>query len=259
MNSRHRPLDGFSVIGHRGAMGYAPENTLAAFAKAIELQAHMSELDIHQSRDGELIVIHDAKVDRTTNGSGAVSDLSLAEIKRLDAGTWFAPAYAGEQVPTLQEVMDFVKGKMALNVEVKAGYHGAYPGIIDRLIEHISRNGLVDSLVVSSFNREYLLELRRKAPSVRAALLYSRPFPEPWQDAVDQGWDLHPNAGAIDAELMDEAHSRGVEVRAWTPNEPDTMRSLIALGVDAIITNYPDRLQEVLRESGLSRKDETQC
>lgn len=255
MTAQRRPLAGFSVVGHRGAMGYAPENTLASFAKAMDMQADMSELDIHQSLDGELIVIHDALLDRTTNGSGAVCDLTLAEIKRLDAGAWFAPDYAGEPVPTLQEVMELAGDKMALNVEVKAGREGPYPGMIDRLIEHIFRNGLENTLVVSSFHREYLLELRCKAPTVRAALLYSRPFPLPWQEAVDQGWDLHPSAKAIDAELVDEAHSRGLVVRAWTPNEPEVMRHLLSLEVDAIITNYPDRLYGVLRESGLGEDE----
>lgn len=251
---QRRPLADFHVAAHRGAMGHAPENTVAAFTKAIEMRSHMSELDIHQSRDGELIVIHDALVARTTGGSGEIKDLSLAEIKKLDAGTHFDSAFAGEPVPTLQEVMDLVRGKMALNVEVKAGSEGVYPEIIDRLIEHVRRNELVESLVVSSFRREYLLELRSKAPEIRAALLYSKPFDAPWQDAVDNGWDLHPNFRAIDAELMDESHRRGVVVRAWTVNEPQGMRELLDLGVDAIITNYPDRLWAVLEG-----KDETTC
>jgi glycerophosphoryl diester phosphodiesterase len=235
-------------------MGHAPENTLAAFVKAMDMGAHMSELDIHQSRDGELIVIHDAQVSRTTDGAGAVSELTLADIKKFDAGTWFGPQYAGERVPTLQEVIDLVRGRMALNVEVKAGQEGLYPGIIDRLIDHVVKNGLEEGLVVSSFRQEYLLELRSKAPRVRAALLYSKPFAEPWREAAEQGWDLHPNASAVDGELIKEAHSRGITVRAWTVNEPEVMRQLIDLGVDAIITNFPDRLHEVLQ-----RKDETEC
>ena len=170
MGQRQRPLKEFCVVAHRGAMGHAPENTLAAFVKAMDMGAHMSELDIHQSRDGELIVIHDAQVSRTTDGAGAVSELTLADIKKFDAGTWFGPQYAGERVPTLQEVIDLVRGRMALNVEVKAGQEGLYPGIIDRLIDHVVKNGLEEGLVVSSFRQEYLLELRSKAPRVRAAL-----------------------------------------------------------------------------------------
>ena len=248
MNPLQRPLAEFHIVAHRGAMGHAPENTLAAFAKAMDMGAHMSELDIHQSRDGELIVIHDAQLSRTTDGTGAVSEQTLTEIKKLDAGSWFGPEYAGEGVPVLQEVMDAVRGRMALNVEVKAGPEGLYPGIIDRLIDRVVSNGLEESLVVSSFRREYLLELRSKAPGVRAALLYSKPFAEPWQEAAEQGWDLHPHAGAIDAELINEAHSRGVMVRPWAVNEPEAMRHLINLGVDAIITNCPYRLRKVLHK-----------
>ena len=152
-------------------MGHAPENTMASFAKAIELQADMTELDIHLSKDGELIVIHDSSVDRTTNGKGLVCDLTLEQIKNLDAGSWFAPEFAGQRVPVLGEVMEFIKGKIDLNVEVKASPQGVYPGIIDRLIEEIERHDMVDSVVVSSFQRPYLHELRRKAPHIKSCLV----------------------------------------------------------------------------------------
>lgn len=237
------------MLGHRGAKGHAPENTLASFAKAVGLQANMTELDIHLSKDGGLIVMHDPRVDRTTNGTGLICELSLAEIKQLDAGSWFGSGFAGEKVPTLQEVMEFVKGKIALNIEVKAGPEGPYPGIIASAIEHIRSNDMVDSVVVSSFHREYLLELRRKAPEINAALLYSKPFEEPWKEAEDEGWDLHPHLSLVDEQLMQEAHSRGLLVRAWNPNEAERMRPLVALGVDGIGTDYPEVLREVLRES----------
>lgn len=243
-----RPLGGFCVLGHRGAMGHAPENTLVSFAKAIELKADMTELDIHVSKDGELIVMHDPAVDRTTDGVGQISDLTFAQIKKLDAGSWFAPEFAGERVPILREVMELVKGKIALNVEVKAGQEGLYPTIIDLLVAEIERHDMVDSVVVSSFYRPYLEELRSKAPHIKAALLYSKAFDEPWQDAVDQGWDLHPHLSLVDASLVDEAHARGVLIRAWNPNEAEKMRPLVALGVDGIGTNYPEVLQQVWRE-----------
>ena len=236
----------FGVLGHRGAMGHAPENTMASFAKAIELQADMTELDIHLSKDGELIVIHDSSVDRTTNGKGLVCDLTLEQIKNLDAGSWFAPECAGQRVTVLGEVMEFIKGKIDLNVEVKAP--GVYPGIIDRLIEEIERHDMVDSVVVSSFQRPYLHELRRKAPHIKVALLYSKAFDEPWQEAVDQGWYLHQHMSLVDSRLVDEAHARGILVRAWNPNKAEEMRPLIKLGVDGVGTNYPEILQQVWRE-----------
>ncbi|MGI6083168.1 MAG: glycerophosphodiester phosphodiesterase [Limnochordia bacterium] len=238
----------FCVLGHRGAMGHAPENTMASFAKAIELKTDMTELDVHLSRDGELIVIHDPGVERTTDGEGLVCELTLAQIRSLDAGSWFAPEFAGERVPVLSEVMELVKGKIDLNVEVKAGPKGIYPGIIDRLIDEIERHDMVDSVVVSSFQRPYLHELRQKAPHVKAALLYSKAFDEPWQQAVDQGWDLHPHMSLVDPRLVDEAHARGISVRAWNPNKAEEMRPLIALGVDGVGTNYPEILQRVWRE-----------
>lgn len=247
-SSARRPLGDFCVLGHRGAMGHAPENTLVSFQKAIELQADMTELDIHLSKDGKLIVMHDPSVDRTTDGTGLVADLTVPELKDLDAGSWFGPEYAGAKVPVLHEVMELVKGKIKLNIEIKAGKAGGYTGIVDLMVAEIERLDMVDQVVVSTFHRPYLLELRRKAPHINAAYLYSKAFDAPWLEAEEQGWDLHPHQSLVDEELVDEAHARGIIVRAWNPNEAEKMRPLVALGVDGIGTNYPEVLQQVWGE-----------
>lgn len=244
-----KPLGAFTVLGHRGAKGHAPENTLASFRKAIELKATMTELDIHTSKDGHLIVMHDPVVDRTTNGSGRITDLTLEEIRRLDAGSWYGPKFAGEKVPTLQEVIDVIKGHIDLNVEVKGG-ELFDPDLVDLLIEHIISNDIVEHVVVSSFQREYLREIKRKAPAVQIALLYSAELSEPWKEAEDEGWHLHPHLRRVDAQLIDEAHSRGIMVRAWNPNAAEDMRPLVRLGVDGIGTDNPEVLLRVLAEEG---------
>jgi glycerophosphoryl diester phosphodiesterase len=221
-----------------------------SFRKAIELRANMTELDIHVSKDGELVVMHDPMVDRTTNGSGLIKDYTLAEIKKLDAGSWYGPEFTGEKVPTLQEVMDVVKGKIKLNIEIKGNGEELYPGIIDMLIEHIYRNDMVDSVVVSTFHRQYLYEVIRKAPEVQVALLYSKETTDPIQDALDQHWNLHPNQKLVSTEFVDKAHSHGLLVRAWNPNAKEAMHTLVRMGVDGIGTDYPEILLQVLKEEG---------
>ena len=252
MRKANRLNESFTVLGHRGAKGHAPENTLASFRKAIELGATMAELDIHLSRDGELVVMHDATVDRTTNGSGLVSEMTLAELKRLDAGAWFDPRYAGERVPTLQEVIDATRGRILLNVEVKrpaAG--GTYPGLAQRLAETLKANDAVRTVAVSSFEPEYLRQLRPLLPDLQLALLYSKSPEDPCRLALDEGWDgLHPHLSQVDEAFVERAHAAGLIVRAWNPNEVPEMERLVRMGVDGVGTDYPERLLDVARRSG---------
>lgn len=245
------PRSAFTVLGHRGAKGHAPENTLVSFEKAIALGATMVELDIHLSKDGELIVMHDADVRRTTNGSGLIADLTLAEIKRLDAGAWFGPEFAGQKVPTLAEVIGLIKGRMLLNIEIKKGA-ARYDGIAARMVETLLEHDFVDDVVVSSFEREYLRETRQALDRVQTALLYQKPQENVCQEAVDEGWTaIHPNLKLVDQALVEDAHARCLGVRAWNPNEVELMIPLLDLGVDGIGTDFPERLRELALARGL--------
>lgn len=252
MGGSTNTLQSFTVLGHRGAKGHAPENTLVSFERAIELGATMAELDIHLSKDRELIVMHDATVDRTTNGTGIVSDLTLAEIKALDAGAWFDAAYRGHQVPTLQEVIDLTRGRILLNVEVKrTGGGGTHAGISELLAESLVKNDFVDQVVVSSFEPIYLKELRQLLPSLQLGLLYSKSTTDEHQLALDEGWEaLHPHMSLVDQAYVDRAHASGLLVRAWNPNEVVDMIPLIERNVDGIGTDFPERLLELARKSG---------
>ena len=228
-------------IAHRGASARFPENTLAAFRAAIEAGADMCELDVQITRDGALAVIHDDKVDRTTDGNGAVAAYSLAELKRLDAGVRFGSQFKGEPVPTLEEVFDLMAGRCGLNIELKA------PGVELGVSELIRRRGAIGSSLVSSFDWEALARLRHMAPEIRVGPLASRWPARLLGAATEMKADaIHPRFDIVTEDLCVAAHCRGINVYTWTVDEPAVMRKLIADGVDGIMTNYPERLAQVM-------------
>lgn len=239
------------VMGHRGARGHAPENTLASFERGIELGATMLELDVHLTKDERLIVIHDGYLDRTTDGSGPVHLMTFEEIRKVDAGSWFAPEFAGQRVPALEEVMELADGRALLNIEVKVGgqrpnlvYYDALP---ERLAGLLTQSGWVDRVVVSSFEMRYLIELKRLVPSLRLALLHSQLDEDLLEKVTAAGFEgIHTAYSLVDEKLVTAAHERGLMVRAWTVNDTQSMRQMLELGVDGICTDYPDRLVEVL-------------
>ncbi len=239
-------LGKLELIGHRGAAGRAPENTLVSFEKAINMGATMLELDVHLSKDGKLMVIHDHDITRTTTGNGLVENMTLEEIRQYDAGSWMNSDFRGEKIPTLQEVLDLVDGRVSLNIEIKAGEQ-VYAGLVDKLIDVIAQYDA--QIVISSFHREYLKEIKEKAPAIEVALLYSRDLPDVLDEAVNERWEgLHPYYKLVDAKLMEGARRRGLAVRAWTVDEPGDMTHLIQLGVDGICTNFPDILRSVVTD-----------
>jgi len=244
----------FIVLGHRGAKGHAPENTMPSFYKAIELGANMFELDIHMSRDGVLVVMHDKTVDRTTNGTGKVSDLTWDEIQRLDAGSWFGPEFAGTKVPRLEEVFEELADKILIDVEIKAGEEGPYPGIVDRLVDLVKGAGITERVLITSFHPQYLKEARAKLPGAQLGLIFDKERPDAIGEAVAEGWQvLHPHLRWVTKEWVEEAHAAGLLVRGWNPNEVEPMRRLIEAGVDGVGTDFPERLRALAVEMGVLR------
>jgi glycerophosphoryl diester phosphodiesterase len=238
-------------IGHRGASAAAPANTLVAFRKAAEMGAHGIELDAHLSADGVPVVIHDFTVDGTTDGTGYVADLPLAALKELDAGTWFDPAFAGARIPTLDEVFADLGQQVLLNVElkVKSGEGRELAATVVALVE---QHGLAGRVLISSFNPHTLRHTRRLAPHLPTGFLYG-PLPESWRARWQvrrmsdlQTETINPYWRLIRPPLVRRAHARGQRVAAWTVNEVATMQRLVDWGVDAIITNHPDKLRSVL-------------
>jgi len=225
-------------IAHRGASADFPENTLAAFAGAIAAGAGMCELDVHHTADGEIVVIHDDTIDRTSDGHGKVADLRLAQLRAFDAGSWFASSFAAERIPLLQEVFDLVQARCALNIELKA------PGVAARVCATIRQWRAEESALISSFDANALAEVRALAPEIRLGLLTSRMPARSLERAVLlKAAAINPAFELASAEFCARAHRQGLAIYPWTVDDPDQMRKLISAGVDGIMTNHPARLR----------------
>lgn len=218
------------LTGHRGAAELEPENTLLSIQKAIDLEVDQIEIDVHLTRDQNLVVIHDTTVDRTTDGQGAVADLTLAEIKQLDAGK-------GERIPTLQEVIDLVRGKVVLQIELKG------PDTAEPVVRTVERNSIENEILLTSFVHDRLREARRLNPGLALGALWSNPPDDACEQAVDMGaLGIHIQYENIDAQLVQKAHGHGLLIRAWNPDTAEEIQQMIDLGVDAVGSNRPDLL-----------------
>ncbi len=236
------------IIGHRGASGHAPENTLAAFRRAVELGARFIETDLQLSRDSRLVAIHDDTLDRTTNGRGPVNRLTLAELRELDAGSWFGPQFAGERIPTLQEILQFARETdVVFYLEIKSS-SGAW-GMEHTVVGALREAQEVVRPVVLSFDHDTLAAVRRIEPTLMTGFLFQWPLEDAVDLAIRAGArQLAPHGDQVTPELVTAARHNNLQVVTWTINAPAQMRALISAGVDGIMTDYPDRLVAVMRE-----------
>ncbi len=229
------------VIAHRGASGHAPENTLAAFKKAVALGATFIETDLHLSRDAHFVAIHDATANRTTNGQGAVHDMTLAELRRLDAGSWFGSEFAGERIPILEELLEFSKkNDVVFYMELKPdGTWGGEHALVGALRE----SGEIPRTVVICFDQGVVLNLRKIEPTLMTGLLYDGQVENPIDKAVEIGArQLVVRGDLVTPAMIAQAQKKDLQVVCWTVNHPAHMRMLMAAGVDGIMSDYPDRL-----------------
>lgn len=242
-----RPLN----FGHRGAPEFAPENTLAAFEAARQMGADGVELDVSLTSDGVPVVCHNFTVDQTTNGRGRIRDLTVTQIKTLDAGSRFHPRFAGERIPTLQEVLEWAGDDMLLNIELKS-LSLRDEGLERAVLHLIQQYDLCERVTISSFNPFALRRIKMLDAEIQTGLLYAPALPIPlrraWLRHLAQPNALHPHHTMVSPEYFYWARNRGYRVNTWTVNEPDEMRRLLRLGVDAIITDRPDLLRAVLLE-----------
>jgi glycerophosphoryl diester phosphodiesterase len=246
----HRP----QVISHRGGRKWAPENTIVAFKKSLDVHADGIELDIHRCKSGELVVIHDENVGRTTNGTGLVKDLTYAELRRLGAGAWFHSEFKSEHLPLLSEVLELIDGKALLNIEIKNAPVG-YPGIDDDLIKLLATYKHADKIVISSFDHELLQRIHKKAPQYKVAILVDGLLVDLGKYASIVGaksWN--PGFELIRADNVAQAHKDGLEVNVWTVNKPEQWKAAVEMGVDGIITDNPKGLLEYLDKRGATGK-----
>jgi glycerophosphoryl diester phosphodiesterase len=228
------------VVGHRGAMGHSPENTMASFERALELGADWIELDVHLSRDGALIVIHDETLERTTNGRGLVRDHTLAELRALDAGQ-------GERIPTLDEVLRWARQRnIMVDIEIKnAPIY--YDGIEERVVGVLDETRMTERVIVISFDHAASRRVKQLEPRVVTGVLYScRPLDGGVGLARAANADaVLPHWSFVTTEDVNLAHNAGLAVAPWATSDPAALRGLIEAGVDAIATNHPDVLAEV--------------
>lgn len=246
--------DGFIVIAHRGASAYFPENTMAAFRGAVQMRAEMIELDILLSSDGVPVVFHDATLEDHTDGEGPVDQYTLEELQQLDAGSWYSTEYAGEQIPTLEEVLAFASGKIALNIEIKseAVTDSAGGGIEEKALALVEKYDMKQHVLFSSFDYRALRHLKQLAPEVPVALLYNPKISGkklPSELVAEYGVD------AFNCSHRQLNRNRGNDIRAhdipvfiYTVNQKRRMENLIGWGVNGIFSNKPDLLRSVARQ-----------
>lgn len=240
------------VIGHRGAAGYAPENTMVSYERGLALRADAIELDIHPTRDGELVVIHDPTLERTTNGKGLVSAHTLAEIQQLDAGSWFDPSFKDCRVPTLTEVLTWAKNRTNVVIEIK---HGPifYSNIEELLLATLDRTKMRHNVLAISFDHHSVRKLKQLAPDIPTGVLYGGRVIDPvalaraaHADALMPYWPLLTKAEVA------AAHEAELFIAPWGGPEQD-YRFILATGVDAVVADFPDRPRQVLETTGDGR------
>lgn len=233
-------------FAHRGGRRWAPENTLASFKRSVDLGVDGIELDIHRCKSGELVVIHDDTVDRTSNGNGAVKNMTWDELSALDAGSWYDKKFAGEKLPLLKQVLDLVNGKLVINVEIK-NCPTIYPEIEDDLIRMLNDYPYPDKIVISSFDHEIIHHIHQKTTKYRLALLGDsiiHDLPGYARRVGASCWN--PGFDCVRQDSMKLAHAHGLEVNTWTLNKAEDWKRACELHVDTIITDDPEGLQKFL-------------
>ena len=236
------------AIGHRGAMGHAPENTMASFRRAWLLGARMVELDVQLTADNQLVVLHDPTIDRTTNGHGAVDRLTAEEIRSFDAGSWCGAGFAGQRVPLLGEVIEWARGKVGLVIEAKTDPARA-SAFIDVLPRELRERDFIEQCLIISFDHPFLKELKDANKRIAVGPVYVARLYDPVRAVrAIHGSAVHMHQSCVVAEDVAALHEAGIAVSVWTVNEPAEIQQVAALGVDSITTNYPDRVEPNVRQ-----------
>ncbi len=238
-----------TTIAHRGASSYAPENTFAAFDLAVEMGIGDIELDVQFTKDSHIIVIHDESLDRTTDSTGPVSELTLTQIRSLDAGSWFDERFSNERIPTLSEVFDRYKNRLRYHIEIKSK---EAQGLASRTCDVIRQYGLTDNTTIASFWKPWLIESRSYAPEIPTGWLVPRGYETTWDDTIieealqERFTQICPRASLISSDLVRTLHDNGFYVRCWGVFNEELMVKVVKFGADAMTINFPDKLVQYL-------------
>lgn len=237
-----------SIFAHRGSKGNRPENTLSAFREALSLDIEGIELDVHMTKDNQLVVIHDETVNRTTNGKGFVKGLTLYEIKQLDAGSWFSKEYEGEKIPTLSEVLELVQpSNFKLNIELKNDVF-AYEGIEEVVLNEVERYSYTANVILSSFNHYSIRKCLELNPTLETGVLFMEGLYHPWEYAKYVGaTSIHVFEPAA-AYYVQRQEANRIPIRTFTVNNDDQIAFFIKNHIDAIFTDYPEKALNIRKQ-----------
>ena len=237
------------IIAHRGSSSYTPENTKAAFNKAVQDKVDGVELDVHLTKDKKAVVIHDERIDRTSNGKGFVKDYTFQQLKEFDFGSFFSEDYQGEKILSLAEALEIVKELDLINIEIKKGY-GINEGIEKAIIKDIKEKELNEKVLISSFNHESLLILQELEENINTAALFFAKVHKPWQYAKMINCKyLHLYYVLVNQALVQACHKNNIKVNVFTVNEEYDIKKMLACDVDGIITDYPLRVRDIIKKS----------
>ena len=236
------------IFAHRGFSGKYPENTMLAFQKAVEIGVDGIELDVHLTKDNEIVIIHDEDIKRTCDGEGLVKDMTLEELRKFDASASFRGVYGFCGIPTLREYFELVEDTAIItNIELKTGVY-EYPTIEKRVIDMVREFGLSDRIIFSSFNHFTVKRCEKIAPEIKRGFLTGDWLYDFGKYTAERNVQCcHPWHISLSEETVKEMHEAGCEINTWTVNEYEDIRKLSAWGVDSLIGNFPDRMIEVLR------------
>lgn len=235
-------------IAHRGFSGKYPENTMIAFKKAVEAGCDGIETDLHMTKDGVIVICHDETIDRTTNGNGYIRNYTYKELCKFDSGIKFCKEFEGERIPSLDEVLDYIKDKnLLINLELKNDII-SYRELEKKVIDKVHEFKLEKNVILSSFNHYSMIRAKQYDNNIKTGLLYQATLYNAHEYIKTVGADaLHPFFSAVmDKKIVTDIKKNGITINAYTVNEEEHMERLIELGIDGIITNYPDKLKKVL-------------
>ena len=241
------------VIAHRGANKVAPQNTVPAFRKAVEMGADGFENDVHLTKDDFIVVCHNYDIDDTSNGTGKIADMTLEELYKYDFGSYFSEEFAGTKIPRLEEFLELCKGLSVINIEIKKPEQKNSP-IVEKTIKMVKDYGLFDNLIISSFEAEILRECKEIDPKTKTGMLYSpdddyceRICDDPIAFAKEYGFDAyHPYFLMVNEDYIEECHDNGLIVNPWTVNKDYSIEHLLDWGCDGVITDVPDLALEIV-------------